>query len=87
MRESSRHRTEQIDVSYTSDDIDLQQTAMKKTRRPSSSGGDNSPNELPSRSISVPDDLNTTADDTPTSPVPVTAPVSKSFIWKPKISK
>jgi hypothetical protein len=70
--------------------MDLLQTTTKKTRHPSSSNGDNSSNELPSRSISVPDNMNATTDDTLTarvSPTPVTAPVSKSFIWKPKISK
>lgn len=71
------------------EDTDLQQITTKKTTHPSSSGGDNNSNELPTRSISLPDDLNT-IDETQTtrvSPIPLTASASKSFIWKPKISK
>jgi hypothetical protein len=84
--QKTRYRTEQIDLpSTTTDETDIEQTTIKKTRHPSSSGGDNSSNEFPTRSISVPDNLNTTTDET--SPTPSTAPVSKSFIWKPKISK
>ncbi|CAF3909798.1 unnamed protein product, partial [Adineta steineri] len=80
-RESSRHRIELANISSTSDDTDIQQTNTKKTRHSSSSGGDTNSNELPNRSISVPENLNTTTDETSTTPV------SKSFIWKPKISK
>ncbi|CAF1208757.1 unnamed protein product [Rotaria sordida] len=96
-RESNRQRTEQPTLSSTRDDIDLQQQQQqitaKKTRHPSSSSSsttENSTKEFPNRSISVPDNLNTATDETQNtrvSPTPVTAPVSKSFIWKPKISK
>ncbi|CAF1523990.1 unnamed protein product, partial [Rotaria sp. Silwood1] len=95
-RESNRHRTEQTILSSTRDDTELQQqTTTKKTRLSSSSSSstttENSSKELPNRSISVPDNLNiATTDDIQTtrvSPTSVTAPVSKSFIWKPKISK
>jgi hypothetical protein len=80
--QKTRHRTEQIDLPSTTDETDVEQITIKKTRHPSSSGGDNSSNEFPTRSISIPDNLNTATDET--SPTP---PVSKSFIWKPKISK
>ncbi|CAF2998312.1 unnamed protein product [Rotaria sp. Silwood2] len=92
-RESNRHRTEQTIISSTRDDSELQQqTTTKKTRLSSSSSSttENSSKDLPNRSISVPDNLNTATDDTQTtrvSPTPITTPVSKSFIWKPKISK
>jgi hypothetical protein len=72
-------------VPSTSDDNDSQQTTTKRTRNPSSSGGDTNSNELPNRSISVPDNLNSTTEEESLTPVP--APISKSFIWKPKISK
>ncbi|CAF1365015.1 unnamed protein product [Adineta steineri] len=83
-RESSRHRIEPANISSTSDDTDIQQTNTKKTRHSSSSGGDTNSNELPNRSISVPENLNATPATTDETS---TTPVSKSFIWKPKISK
>ncbi|CAF3328828.1 unnamed protein product [Rotaria socialis] len=90
-RESSRQKTEQTSQQSSHDDTDVQ-PATKKTRLASSSSAtsDVSSKDAPNRSISVPENLNTATDETqPTrvSPSPLGAPVSKSFIWKPKISK
>ncbi|UJR09946.1 hypothetical protein I4U23_014168 [Adineta vaga] len=90
-RESSRHRTEQTSVPSTSDETDTQRVVTKNVRHSSSSNADTNSNELPARSISIPDNLESTTDETTTTAAttspPATAPVSKSFIWKPKISK
>ncbi|CAF1511208.1 unnamed protein product [Adineta ricciae] len=86
-RESNRHRTDQSLVPSTSAEDDASRVSAKTTRQ--SSNLDNDPPEQPVRSVSVPDILDVATDETATSPPqpPATAPVSKSFIWKPKISK
>ncbi|CAF4085847.1 unnamed protein product [Rotaria magnacalcarata] len=90
-RESSRQKTEQASQPSSHDDTDVQ-PATKKSRLTSSSSttSDVSSKDAPNRSISVPENLNAATDETqPTrvSPSALGAPVSKSFIWKPKISK
>ncbi|CAF0859619.1 unnamed protein product [Adineta ricciae] len=86
-RESNRQRTDQTLVLSTSDEVDASRVSAKTTRQ--SSNLDNDPPEDAVRSVSVPDILDLTTNETSTSPPqpPATAPVSKSFIWKPKISK